>query len=194
MEGDTMKIPAIAGMMLLMAPAPLVAQGADLVSVDLGMLLSTIAVFLLVLFILGKYAWGPIMGAVEAREKGIRTSIEEAAKMREEAQAALEEHRKQLAAARKESQEIVAEGRSAAERIRREVEEKAREESERILQRARLEIERERDLALEQVRTEAVDLALAAASRILSEKLTDERDRQMVEGYLAELSPPRAEA
>ncbi len=191
-----MKIPAFTAMAALLTPLPVLAQGGGggLVSVDLGIVILTIAVFGLVLWVLGKYAWKPILSALDAREAGVRNSIEQAAAMREEAQALLEEHRTQLAAARKESQQIVADGRAAAERIRNELEEKARAEGDRILDRARLEIERERDRALETVREEAVDLALAAASSILGEKLTDERDRQLVAGYLKELRPDRAEA
>ncbi|TVP56080.1 MAG: ATP synthase F0 subunit B [Gemmatimonadales bacterium] len=196
MEGETMKIPALTAMAALLTPPPLLAQGGGggLVSVDLGIVILTIAVFGLVLWVLGKYAWKPILGALDAREAGVRNSIEQAAAMREEAQALLEEHREQLASSRKESQQIVADGRAAAERIRSELEEKARAEGDRILERARIEIQRERDRALESVREEAVDLALAAASSILSEKLTDERDRQLVAGYLKELRPDRAEA
>jgi F-type H+-transporting ATPase subunit b len=193
-----MKIPAGAALgLFLMTPATLLAAdegGGGLFTVDPGLAVWTIATFLVVLFILGKFAWGPILGALDAREKGIRESIDEAARMRQEARAALEEHKRQLADARRQAQEIVAEGRDAADRLRRDIEAKAREEGERILERTRQEVRRERDLAVEQIRTEAVDLALAAASRILDEKLTEERDRALVRSYLQDIRPPAAEA
>ncbi len=192
-----MKIPAGAALGLFLTPATLLAAdegGGGLFTVDPGLAVWTIATFLVVLFILGKFAWGPILGALDAREKGIRDSIDEAARVRQEAQAALEEHKRQLADARRQAQEIVAEGREAGERLRREIEEKAREEGERILERTRQEIRRERDLAIEQIRTEAVELALAAASRILDEKLTEERDRALVRSYLEDIRPAAAEA
>ena len=189
-----MKIPAMTAMAALLTPLPLVAQGGGLVSVDLGIVILTIVVFGLVLWVLGKFAWKPILDALDARESGVRNSIESAASMREEAQKLLEEHRTQLAAARKESQQIVADGRAAAERIRKDLEEKARAEGDRILERARQEIERERDRAMEAVREEAVDLALAAASSLLNEKLTDERDRQLVAGYLKDIGSEQVEA
>jgi F-type H+-transporting ATPase subunit b len=175
--------------LLAMAPAQLLAAqengGGGLFSLDPGLSLWTIVVFLLVLFILKKYAWGPILGALDARESGIRSSIDEATSLQAEAESLLEEHRRQLADARRQAQEIVAEGRAAAERLGREIQDKARHEGDRIVERARAEIERERDKALSTVRTEAVELALAAASRLLEERLTEDRDRELVKGYLA---------
>ncbi len=177
--------------LLAMAPAPLLAAqengGGGLFSLDPGLSLWTIVVFLLVLFVLKKYAWGPILGALDAREAGIRSSIDEATNLQAEAESLLEEHRRQLADARRQAQEIVAEGRAAAERLGREIQDKARHEGDRIVERARAEIERERDKALSTVRTEAVELALAAASRLLEERLTEDRDRELVKGYLARM-------
>lgn len=191
-----MKIPAMTAMGALLIPLPAFAQdgGGSLVSVDLGIVILTITVFGLVLWVLGKFAWAPILGALDAREEGIRNSIEEAGRMRSEAESLLEEHRTQLAEARREAQQIVADGRAAAERVRQDLEEKARAEGDRMLERARQEIERERDRALESIREEAVDLALAAAGRILDEKLSEERDRKLVAGYLDDIRPKRAEA
>lgn len=177
-------------------PAPLLAaqEGGGLFALEPGLMIWTILVFLIVLYALRKWAFGPILGALDAREEGIRSSIEHAAVMRAEAQSLLEEHRRQLADARRESQEIVAQGREAAERLRREIEATAREEGERMLERARQEIERERDQALLQIRQEGVDLALAAASRLLDEKLTADKDRELVRAYLADIEPVAAEA
>ena len=183
---------------MLMAPAPLLARQEELdlgfFEPEFGLSIWTIVVFLLVLWVLWKFAWGPILGALDSRESGIRESIESARKMREEADSLLAEQRKELAEARRQAQEIVSEGREAGERVRKEIEEKARQESDRMLERARTEIERERDRALETIRTEAVDLALAAAERILAEKLDAETDRRLVEGYLRELDRPVVEA
>jgi F-type H+-transporting ATPase subunit b len=161
--------------------------GGGLFAVDPGVFLWTLVIFLGVLFVLGKFAWGPILGALDVRESKIRESIDEARDMREEAQRLLAEHKQQLADARRQSQEIVAEGREAGERIRREIEAKARESGEELLERARREIERERDQAVQLLRREAVDLALAAASKLLRERLDDAQDRDLVRGFLEEL-------
>jgi F-type H+-transporting ATPase subunit b len=190
-----MRIPGSLLLTVFAAPAPLFAQdGGGLFSPDPGLSVWTIVVFLLVLFVLGKWAWGPILGVVEAREEGIRDSIGEAKRMRAEAEQLLQETRNELAAARRQAQEIVAEGRDAGERVRREIEAKAREEADRMLARARVEIGRERDAALDAIRREAVDLAIAVASRILQERLDGAADRDLVQRYLEEVDQAPVEA
>lgn len=183
---------------LLLGPAALVAQeaeggGSSLFSINLGLSVWTLVVFVVLLWVLKKYAWGPILDAVEAREEGIQQALEEAARRQEEAEKLAEKQRKELAAARREAQEIIAQGREAGEQVRQEIEEKAREEGQRMLERARRQIERERDAALETVRTEAVDLALAAASRLLRKNLDREQDRELVVDYLDGLVEEREE-
>jgi len=162
--------------------------GAQLVSVDLGLTIWTIVVFLGLLALLWKFAWGPILGAVADREQRIQSSLDDAAARQAEAARLLQEHKAQLADARRQTQEIIAEGKAAGERIRREVEEKARAESANILERARQDIGREKDAALAELRRESVDLALAAAERLIDQKLDAEKDRELVLGYIRELS------
>lgn len=193
------RAPTIWASAFLASPAVLAAQeaeggGGSLFSVNLGLSAWTVVVFVVLLFVLKKYAWGPILDAVEAREDGIRDALDEAARRQEEAEKLAEEHRKQLAEARREAQEIIAEGREAGQKVRRDIEEQARQESQRILERARREIEREKDAALETVRTEAVELALAAASRLLDQKLGAEQDRELILGYLDDLAEKETEA
>lgn len=173
--------------------------GGGLFSVDPGVFVWTLIIFLGVLFVLGRFAWGPILGGLDAREERIRTSIDEARGMREESARLLEEHKQQLADARRQAQEIVAEGREAGERIRREVEGSARQSAEDMLSRARDEIQRERDQAVATLRQEAVELAMAAASKLLEKRLDSAGDRELVEGFLDDLEKegpggPSAEA
>jgi len=191
-----MRFPVLLTTALTLAPAPVLAQaeGGGLFSVDFGLSFWTILVFLVVLAVLRKFAWNPILGGLEAREGGIRASIEEARTMRAEAQALLEEHRRELADARRQSQEILASGRDAGERLRKDIEGKAREEAERMLERARAEIQRERDQAIDELRRESVELAISAAGRLLQRKLDGEADREFIENYLRELDRPAAEA
>lgn len=175
---------------ILVSPAVLAAQeagGESLFSINLGLSAWTVVVFLVLFFVLKKYAWGPILDAVESREEGIQEALDEAARRQEEAEKLAERQRKQLAEARREAQEIIAEGREAGQKVRGEIEEKARRESQRMLDRAKREIEREKDAALETVRTEAVELALAAASRLLDRKLDAEQDRELILDYLEDL-------
>ena len=137
------------------SPVGLAAQGGGeggLYDINTGLSVWTLVVFAILVFILGKYAWGPILGAVEAREKGIQSALDEAAERNEEAAKLLAEHKEQLADARRQANELIAEGKAAGENVRKEIEEKARSEAQSIIERARAEIERERDAAIAQLR------------------------------------------
>ena len=161
--------------------------GAALFDINVGLSAWTLVVFVGLLFILGKYAWGPILSAVEAREEGIKSALEEASERNSEATKLLEEHREQLADARRQSSELIVEARTAGDQVRQEIEEKARSDAQAILGRARSEIEKEKNAAVETLRKESVHLALAAASRLMEENLDQEKDRALVERYLGEL-------
>ena len=141
----------LAALVLSAVPGPLLAQeaeggGAALFDVNLGLSLWTVVVFGLLLVVLGKFAWGPIIEAAQAREQSIQSALDEAALRQEEAASLLEEHRAQLAQSRRQAQEIVNEGKAAGELVRREIEEKARAEGQALLERAKREIKRERDV------------------------------------------------
>ncbi|MBT8398101.1 MAG: F0F1 ATP synthase subunit B [Gemmatimonadetes bacterium] len=183
-------------------PAALFAQGhgeeagGGLFDINVGLIIWTIIIFLSVLTVLWRFAFGPILAAVNAREEGINKALEEAKTRQAEAEKLLEEHKRQLADARRQAQEIVAEGREAGGRLQKEIEGKAREESEAILTRAKAEIEREKDAAVDVLRRESVDLALAAASKLLDQRLDGDQDRKLVMDYVDGLSTkkPGAEA
>jgi len=167
------------------------AEGAaepSLFDINTGLSVWTLVVFAGLLYLLGKFAWGPILAAVDAREKGIQSALDQAAARHAEAEKLLDEHRRQLADARRQAGEILAEGRTAGDRVRKEIEEKARAEALTIVERAKQDIERERDAALEALRRESVDLALAAASRLMHENLDQAKDRQLVERFLDEVA------
>ena len=159
-----------------------------LFAVDTGLSLWTLLTFGAMVLILWRFAWKPLLGALDAREKGIQDAIDEARQQREEAQRLVEEQQAKLAESRRQAQSIVAQSREAADQLRRELETKARKESHAIIEGARREIERERDAAVETLRRESVELAMAAASRLLSERLDDDRDRQLVMSYVDEMS------
>lgn len=185
--------------LMIAAPSLLFAQhesegGGGLYDINTGLSVWTLIVFVSLLLILRKYAWGPIVDAVDSREKGIQTAIDGAAELNAEAAKLLEEHREQMSDARRQASEILAEAKVASERVRKELEEKARTEAQGIVERALAEIERERDGALETLRRESVDLALAAASQLMQESFDQETDRQLVERYLNELVDGAAQA
>lgn len=189
------RIAIVAALLLAVLPgAAFAAEGGGttpLFTVNLGTTVWTTLVFFALLGILWRFAWGPILAAVDAREKAIQGALDEAAARQAEAQKLLEEHRHQLADARRQAGELLAEGKAAGEKVRKEIEEKARVEAQAIVDRARAEIERERDAALDTLRKESVELALAAASRLMSETMDQARDRRIVEGFLDEVDASR---
>ena len=156
--------------------------------INLGLSVWTTFVFIALLGILWKFAWGPILEMVQAREDGIQSTLDQAANERGEAAKLLAEHREQMADARRQAQQMIAEGKEAGERVRQDIEEKARGEGDAMIERARESIEREKDAALEELRKESVDLALAAAAKLVQASLDGEKDRELIMGFIDELS------
>ena len=160
-------------------------------TVEGGLMVWTVVVFLLLLLVLKRFAWPAILGAVEAREQALEAQLAQAAKDREEAAALLAEHKRLVADARHQATGIVAEARGVAEKERALAVEKTKQEQDELLQRARREIGSERDRAVAELRREAVDLSLAAASKLIGERLSGETDRKIVTEYLAALDAGR---
>ena len=155
--------------------------------VEGGLALWTWIVFIALFFLLKKYAWPAILKSAEEREQTIQRQIAEAERLNAEAKALLLQQEKALAEARSTAQSLLADVKSQAERERAAAVEKTKAEQEDMLARARREIGAERERAIADLRREAVDLSLAAASRLVGERLDGEADRKLVTGYLASL-------
>ena len=147
----------------------------------------TIVIFLLLLAVLKRFAWPAILGAVEAREQALERQLAEAARDREEAAALLAEHQKLIADAKSQAHGIIVEARGVAEKDRALAIEKTRQEQEELLARARREIAAERDRAVAELRREAVDISLAAATKLIEKRMDADTDRKIVIDYLATL-------
>jgi F-type H+-transporting ATPase subunit b len=154
-------------------------------SVEPGLMIWTVFVFLLLLLILRKFAYPALLGAVEARERALQEQLDTAERNRAESEALLAEHKKLLADARTQAHALLVEARTTAEQERALAMEKTLQEQQQLLERARQEIVAERDRAIAELRREAVDLSLAAASKLIGERLTSETDRKLVEEYLS---------
>jgi F-type H+-transporting ATPase subunit b len=161
------------------APGPL--------TVEPGLMIWTVVVFLLLLLILKKFAYPALLGAVEARERALQQQLDEAERNRAESAALLAEHKKLLAEARTQAHGLLVEARTSAEKERALAMEKTLQEQQQMLERARRDIVAERDRAIAELRREAVDLSLAAASKLIGERLTSDTDRKLVQEYLAGL-------
>src|SRR5918999_594695 len=155
--------------------------------VNFGLFFWTWVVFFALLYVLKKFAWPPLVKATEEREKRLQALLDQAERARVEAEATLAEHRKLLAEGRSTAHTLLVEARSTAEKERALAMERTRPEQEELLARAPREITDERERAIAELRREAVDLSLAAASKLIGERLTTETDRKLVEQYLAGL-------
>jgi F-type H+-transporting ATPase subunit b len=160
-------------------------------TVEFGLMFWTVVVFLLLLLVLKRYAWPSLLGAVEAREKALEEMLAEAERNRAEAAKLLAEHERLIAEAKLSAHALLVEARTVAEKERALAMEKTRQEQEDLLARARRDIVAERDRAVEELRREAVDLSLAAASKLIGQRLDSDTDRKIVREYLANLEVPR---
>ena len=185
----------LASTLFVLAAAPALAQEeapkGGLLTPHGGLMFWTLMIFIVLLFLLSRFAFPPILAAVEQRERALEQAIEGAKRDREEAARLLQEHRTQIEGARGDAQRLIAEGRAVGEKLRAEMIEQTRAQQQEMLERARREIEGERDRAIEQLRREAIDLAIAGASKVIEKDLDDQSNRRLVEGFLGSLKPVR---
>lgn len=164
-----------------------------LLNIEPGLIIWTIITFICLLVILRKVAWGPILAALEQREHTIRSSIDEAQRARQEATQLLAQHQQMLAEANREVARLLEQGREEAERLRASMTEQARAEAQRLTEVARREITRERQLAMQELKNTAAELALVAAGRLLNTAMTGEDHRRVVTEFLDHF-PERVES
>ena len=150
-----------------------------------GLIIWTIITFLVVLFVLKKFAWPQLLAALDEREQRISDAIAGAEQARQEAEEVLREHQQKLAAADEEARKIVAEAREAGANVRQTVVSQAREEAERMLDQARTSIESEKRAAIAELRRETANLAVQAAGALIDANLDDEKNRGLVDDLIA---------
>jgi F-type H+-transporting ATPase subunit b len=158
-----------------------------LISVTPGLMIWTIVCFLVTLFVLKKYAFGPIQKTIDERRERIRQSLEEADRARDEARKLIEEHRALIRQARQESDEILSEARHVADAQRERVREETETDRQRRLEETRRQIEAETRRALEQIRQEVAVLALEAAQKVTRNALDGDDQRRLIEDAISEL-------
>jgi F-type H+-transporting ATPase subunit b len=155
-----------------------------MLKIEPGLLIWTIITFIFLLVILRKVAWGPILAALEQREGTIRSSLQEAQRARQEAEQLLARNQQLLTDANQEVGRLLEQGRTEAERLRASITEQAREEAQRFTEVARRDIEREKQLAVQELKSTAADLALTAAGRLLKTEITSQDHRRLVTEFL----------
>jgi F-type H+-transporting ATPase subunit b len=158
-----------------------------LISVTPGLMIWTIVCFLITLFVLKRFAFGPIQSMIDERQARIRSAIDEADHAREEARKLLEEHRALIASARGDAEEILSEARRVADSMRERVREEAEVDRQRRLEETHRQVESETRRALEEIRAEVADLTLLAATKVTGKSLTDADHKRLIEESIREL-------
>jgi F-type H+-transporting ATPase subunit b len=158
-----------------------------LVQTDPGLFIWTIVTFLVLLGMLAKYAWGPLLKALQERQDEIRQSLDGAERAKQDLTRLQQESTQIIAAARVEAQSIVAKSRSDAEAIREDLKRKATVEAEALVTNARRQIQQETARAVQQIRHEAVDLSLTVASKLIKKNLTREDNDALIQESLGQI-------
>ncbi len=164
-----------------------------LISVTPGLMIWTIVCFLITLFVLKRFAFGPIQKMIDERREQIRQSIEAADAARDESRKLLEEHKQLIAQARGEAEAILTEARRTGESMEQRMREETEADRQRRIEETRKEIAAETTRALEQIRSEVAELTLEAASRVVGRSLSADQDRQLIAEAVGALDFSRLE-
>jgi F-type H+-transporting ATPase subunit b len=178
-------------MALFAVSAPVLAAG-GLTQINPGLTLWAAITFLVLLVVLSKFAWGPIVKMLDEREKTIHGAIESAKKERAEAEKLLAAQKESLAKASREAAELAKRNQDEVEKLRQELTAKARKEAEELVATARKQIIEEKTKAAAELRGMVADLAIEAAGKLVKASLDEKAQRQLVEDYLKQLPAGRA--
>jgi F-type H+-transporting ATPase subunit b len=162
-----------------------------LVQVDPGLFIWTIITFLVLLALLAKFAWRPLLEALETRQNAIRKSLDDAQLAKQELERLNVESAQIIQRARVDAETIVSQSRSDGERLREEIKQKARTEADHIVKNAQRQIQLETSRALEQIRREAVDLSVMIASKIIQRNLSKEDNEKLIDEALKQVETRR---
>ena len=162
-----------------------------LVQPDPGLYIWTIVTFLILVALLGRYAWRPLLDALERRQDAIRKSLDEARQAKKELERLNEESARILAEARVEADAIISRSRADASRAGDEMKQKARADAENIVRNAERQIQLETSRAVQRVRQEAVDISIAIASKIIQRNLSREDNERLIAETLSEIQTTR---
>jgi F-type H+-transporting ATPase subunit b len=154
---------------------------------NVGNAVWTLTIFVIVVAVLGKFAWGPILKLLQDREEFIHKAVADAKRDREEAEARLKEYTDQLQTARGEAAAMLQDARRDAERLREEMKQKAKSEAETIVRNAERQIQLETARALQQIRHEAADLSVMIASKLIQRNLSKEDNEKLIEDALKQV-------
>jgi F-type H+-transporting ATPase subunit b len=162
-----------------------------LVQVDPGLFIWTIVTFLVLLTLLAKFAWSPLLLALESRQALIRKALDDAQQARQELERLNLESAQIINRARVEAEAVITQSRADGDRLREEIRAKARTEADHIVKNAERQIQLETTRALEQIRREAVELSVMIASKIIQRNLTKEDNERLIDEALKQVEARR---
>ena len=152
-----------------------------------GLLAWTVVTFIILLVVLKKIAWGPIISILELREKEIRDALNAADKAKEDAEKVQKDYEEIVAKARAEAQDIISESRKVGYKLKVEIEESAQKNANEIIKKAKIQIKAERDKALGEIQDIAVDLTLKTAEKVVQRNLTNDDNKKFIDDTINQL-------
>jgi F-type H+-transporting ATPase subunit b len=161
--------------------------GGSLIDVNPGLIIWTIVTFILLLIILKKFAWKPILSALDQRENAIKEALEKADKAKQEANILLQQNQVQINKAEEEAKKILQQSREYAEKLKEDLMQKSKEEAARLREDALLEIERKKNEAFAGLKNEVAGIAIQAAEKILKQNIDADSNTKLVNQYLDEI-------
>ena len=152
-----------------------------MVEVHGGTLFWSVITFLLLLVVLKKVAWGPILSALESREEEIKNALSAAEKAKEEAEKVSNDYEQSMKDAQIKAQKIISDSKAAAEKVKVDIERAAEEKTELMLVNAKEQIDTEKENAIKDIRDIAIDLSIDIASKVIERNIDSEENRRLVE-------------
>jgi F-type H+-transporting ATPase subunit b len=162
--------------------------GGSLLDINPGLIVWTILTFVILLIILKKVAWKPILTALENRENEIADSLSRAEQAKADAQKILEENQASLAKVEEESKKVIDQGRVYAENLKEQMLKDSKEQAQKIIEDATAEIDRKKEAAFDELKNQIAEISVSAAEKIMKQNLDADKNKQIVDKYLSEIS------
>ncbi|MCL5031546.1 MAG: F0F1 ATP synthase subunit B [Bacteroidetes bacterium] len=162
--------------------------GGSLIDVNPGVVFWTFVTFIVLLIVLKKFAWKPILTALDQRETAIRESLEKAERAKEEAQKILDQNQASLAKVEEESKQIINQSRIYADKLKDQIIQDGRDQTRKMLDEASAEIDRKKDASFNELKNQIAEIAVNAAEKILRENLDKELQKKIINKYIGEIT------
>lgn len=158
-----------------------------LLSINPGLIIWQLIIFVLLLFLLKKIAWKPLLSALNSREQSIKDAVEQAENLKIDAENMIAENKKIMAEANTQSMKIINEAKEMSTKIGDEIKAKATKDSRKLIEQAKIEIKNEKDAAMDDLRNEVSDLAIKSAEKILKDTLDEDKQKKIVNDFISQI-------